>query len=248
MGPGSTARRPTRVGDPPGDAAGDPDRDDVRLALDRVPADRRRLRLPEPSVRRWPGVYARVLRVRDLDPAVGGPVGLAPLHARLRAPVPGACRVHGQRVARGRLDLVHDARGHPHHERRECGAGPGDPRVGLPQLRPAPTGHVGGNPRGVRHDAPHPRPDSRERGPRQARRLLGGDRRVGVVHGGRDGGGHSGRGRSQPGVQPARDAAHRPDRVDIAAMGDLQQPAERRDQERRVVPRPDLHHHRIARS
>ena len=83
--PGRPARRPARLGDPPGDAPRDPDRAVVRLAVDHVPADRRRLRLPEPRVRRRDRLHPRLLRLRDLDPPVGRAVRLAAGDARLRA-------------------------------------------------------------------------------------------------------------------------------------------------------------------
>ena len=127
-------------------------------------------------------------------------LGFAPLFLGLAA-------VDRQRQPGGHLDLVHDRPGDPHHEHRERGRGAVDPRFWLPQLRTAPAGHVGRDPRRVRDDALRPRHDSSQRRPGQARRLLGGDRRLCDVHRRRYRRGAGGRGRSQPGVQPAGDAA-----------------------------------------
>ena len=86
----------------------------------------------------------------------------------------------------------------------------------------------------VRDDADRPRADRRRPDvPGQAQRVLGRDRWLVDLLPGLRGGRAGGRRRPQPRVQPPRDPADRPDRLDLAPVGDLLGAAERRDQVRR---------------
>ena len=108
LGAGRPPGRAAGLGDPPGDGPGDPDRPVLRLAIDGVPADRRRLRLPEPRA------SAAASRSRSCSPGSSSgssngwrfPAGSSPRSGSHRCssgsqPRPGT-------VPRRGLDLVHD--------------------------------------------------------------------------------------------------------------------------------------------
>ena len=218
----------------------------IRLDGDRHAEERRRLRVPEPRARRSGRLPDRHERVRDLDPAVAGPGGLAARRTRRRAAVDGprrALQQPGPHQCRRVVPGPHRCGHHQCHRH----AGHGRPAgVGLQELRPPAVPHVRRHRRPCHHHAgavPAHQPGWVRDGdePLLQRRgqepgLLQMDPARRQRH----------RRQPLPEVRAGSHPAGRADRLDQHAVGHLQCGAGRRDQGRPRLQEPDVHHRGFA--